>query len=169
MCSSYWTRTFDGLPEQVAEVREFVRRIVGDLVDGADDVELVASELAANAIRHSASGNPGGYFVVQVAAFSDAWHVRVTDQGSLGSPTPMDAEEADETGRGLAVVIALTRAWGVIGGSAGHRTVWAEVPFPEDDIAVEFYEGGVVLVWDELALSTVGGSQAEAAAGNLVP
>lgn len=56
MCHSYWVRTFKGQPEEVADVREFVRRVIGD-VDGVDDVVLVVSELAGNAIRHSASGD----------------------------------------------------------------------------------------------------------------
>jgi len=129
---------FDGLPERLAEVRERVRRIVGD-VDGDDDVVLVASELAANAIRHSLSGCPGGSFVLEVAEFKDAWHVRVSDQGGWTSPMSETAADGDETGRGLPVVIALARAWGVIGDSGG-RTVWAEIEYPREDIAAEFYE-----------------------------
>ncbi|MEY9861530.1 anti-sigma regulatory factor (Ser/Thr protein kinase) [Catenulispora sp. GAS73] len=145
--------TFDGLPERLSDVRQYLHRVLGD-VDGVDDVVLVASELAGNAIRHSASGKPGGSFVLQVAEFTDAWHVRVDDQGSLGSPSPKDTEEADEAGRGLPVVAALTRAWGVIGDSKG-RTVWAEIPYPKDDIEAEFYEGDAVRVREELALSIV--------------
>jgi anti-sigma regulatory factor (Ser/Thr protein kinase) len=134
MCHSYWTRTFKGLPEQVADVREFIRRIVGD-VDGINDIVLVASELAGNAIRHSASGDAGGSFVVQVVAFSDAWHVRVDDQGDPRHFKLQDAGEEDEAGRGLPVVSALARAWGVIGDNAG-RAVWAEVSFPKDDVGL---------------------------------
>lgn len=150
MSHSYSILKFDGLPERLADVREQVRRIVGD-VDGVDDVVLVASELAGNAIRHTMSGAPGGSFVLELAEFQDAWHVRVTDQGGLTSPTSGTAADGDETGRGLPVVIALARAWGVIGDSTG-RAVWAEVPFPEDAIAAEFYEG-VVRDRTESALS----------------
>lgn len=138
MSRSYSILTFDGLPERLADVREYVRQIVGD-VDGVDDVVLVVSELAGNAIRHSLSGCPGGSFVLEVAEFRDAWHVRVTDQGGRADPTSGTAADGDETGRGLPVVIALARAWGVIGDSAG-RTVWAEIPFPEDAVEAEFYE-----------------------------
>lgn len=165
MCHSYSTRTFQGLPERVADVREYIRRVVGD-VDGVDDVELVASELAANAIQHSASGSPGGRFVVQVVEFSDAWHIRVDDQGGLTHLGPEDAEDTDEAGRGLQVVEALCRAWGVIENSAG-KTVWAEITYPADDIAGEFYEDDVERVRDELALSTVGGSKPDTAVGDL--
>ncbi|WP_190276676.1 ATP-binding protein [Catenulispora acidiphila] len=156
MCHSYWTRSFKGLPEQVADVRELIRWVIGD-VDGADDVVLVASELAANAIRHSASGDLGGSLALQVAAFSDAWHVRLTDQGGRTNPTWEPADD-DEAGRGLPVVMALSRAWGVIGGSTG-RTVWAEIPYPKDDVAAEFYEGDVERGQQEPALSVVDHSQ----------
>lgn len=139
MSHGYSILTFDGLPERLADVRECVRRIVGD-VDGVDDVVLVASELAGNAIRHTKSGQPGGSFVLELAEFQDAWHVRVTDQGGLTGPTSGATVDDDETGRGLPVVIALARAWGVIGDSTG-RAVWAEVPFPEDAVEAEFYEG----------------------------
>ena len=153
MCYSYWTRTFEGLPEHVADVREFIGRVIGD-VDGVDDVVLVASELSANAIRHSLSGNPGGSFAVQVVAFTDCWHVRVDDMGASSGPKPERAEDTDETGRGLPVVAALSRAWGTFGNGAG-RTVWAEIAFPEDEEEPEFHEDDVVRVREEPALSVV--------------
>lgn len=151
MCHSYWVMTFDGVPERLADVRERVRQIVGD-VDGVDDVVLVASELATNAIRHSASGEPGGSYELQVVALSDAWHVRIGDQGPRRSPNPTDKLDADEAGRGMAVVAGLARSWAVIGNSAG-RTVWAEIQYPADDIEAEFYEGDVEHVREEAVLS----------------
>src|SRR5947209_5642797 len=109
MCRSYWVTTWEGVPERLADIRQYLRHILGD-VDGGNDVVLVASELAANAIRHSKSGSAGGSFVLQVAAFTDCWHVRVDDQGGPGSPMLEDAEDTDETGRGLPMVAALARA-----------------------------------------------------------
>jgi anti-sigma regulatory factor (Ser/Thr protein kinase) len=55
----YWSKTFDGLPERVSEAREYTRKVLGDS-EVARAVELVASELASNAVRHSDSGLPGG-------------------------------------------------------------------------------------------------------------
>ena len=49
------TRIFGGCPEEVRNVREFVTQAVGGC-PVAYDVTLLASELAANAIRHTASG-----------------------------------------------------------------------------------------------------------------
>jgi anti-sigma regulatory factor (Ser/Thr protein kinase) len=140
MCHSYWATTWDGVPEQLSELRQYLHQTLGDEVDGVDDVVLVASELAGNAVRHSRSGEPGGTFTLQVVALSDAWHVRIDDQGSRRNPDHKATRHTDETGRGLPVVAALARAWGTFGGSAG-RTVWAEIAYPRDDVVVEFWEG----------------------------
>ena len=139
MCHSYWVTTWDGLPERLADVRQYLRDTLGD-VDGVDDVVLVASELAGNAIRHSRSGEPGGTFTLQVAAFTDCWYVRVDDEGGASNPEPAKPGDADESGRGLPVISALARAWGTFG-SSGGRTMWAEVAYPRDDVVVEFWEG----------------------------
>jgi anti-sigma regulatory factor (Ser/Thr protein kinase) len=152
MCHSYWITTWDGVPEQLSELRQYLHQTLGDEADGVDDVVLVVSELATNAIRHSASGEPGGSYELQVVSLSDAWHVRVEDQGSPNLPSPRDAEDGDEAGRGLPVVAALARAWGVIGDSNG-RTVWAEIPYPADDVVAECYEGDVEDVRQEAVLS----------------
>jgi len=142
---------FDELPERLADVRQYIRRILGD-VDGVDDVVLVASELATNAIRHSDSGKPGGSFTLQVAEFTDAWHVRIDDQGGRGSPASGQPKETDEVGRGLPVIASLARAWGMFGDNAG-RTVWADVPYPKDDEAPKFCAGDTVRVREDPVLS----------------
>ena len=133
----YWSRNFEGLPEHLTEVREFTRFVAGDR-DGADLVEMVASELAGNAIQHSESGGPGGKFTLQLAALQDRWQIRVIDEGgpkvpcmrglaSIESAEDLDAlgDEA-ERGRGLAMVSAVSSAWGVLGDQIS-RVVWAEI------------------------------------------
>jgi hypothetical protein len=140
MCHSYWITTWDGAPEQLADLRQYLWDTLGDDVDGVDDVVLVASELAGNAVLHSRSGEPGGSYELQVVALSDAWHVRIDDQGSRRNPDHKATRHTNETGRGLPVVAALARAWGTFGSSAG-RTVWAEVAYPRDDVVVELWEG----------------------------
>lgn len=151
--SGYRIMTFEGRPERLAEVRERVRRAIGD-VDGADDVVLVASELATNAILHTASGWPGGSFVLELAEFMDGWHVRVSDQGGLRRAKWGGQGDDAEAGRGLPVVAALARAWGVIG-DGGGRIVWAEVAYPEDDTTSALCEDEVVRFGAERSLSSV--------------
>jgi anti-sigma regulatory factor (Ser/Thr protein kinase) len=127
---SYWSATFAGQPACVAEVRRFTAKML-DERPGADVVELVASELASNAVRHSESGRPGGYFTLHLAAFVDCWGVRVDDAGGPNEPQLHSAEaDWDETGRGLMMVAALSHRWGVLGDQYG-RAVWAEILTPE--------------------------------------
>lgn len=138
---SHWSRSFEGLPECVADVREFTRRVIGD-DEGADLVELVASELAGNAIRHSESGRPKGQFTLHIATFVNRWQVRVDDAGGTTKPricVPPVLEKAGDlddygdeivaTGRGLALVAAVSSRWGVLG-DANARVVWAEILIP---------------------------------------
>ena len=139
---SYWSKTFDGRPECVSEVREFTRKAIGDN-EGVDLVELVASELAGNAVRHSDSGEPGGHFTLHLAAFLDRWRVRVDDAGGprvphVCEPKPIESiEDLDtfgdevEAGRGLALVAAVSSKWGVLGNQAG-RAVWVEILMPRE-------------------------------------
>lgn len=134
---SYWSKTFDGLPECVSEAREFTRQAIGD-DEGVDLVELVASELAGNAVRHSDSGKPGGQFTLRLATFGNRWQVRVDDAGGPRAPhvcSPKPIESLDdldgfgdevEAGRGLALVAAVSSRWGVLGDEAG-RAVWVEI------------------------------------------
>lgn len=139
---SYWSKSFDGLPECVSEVREYTRKVVGD-TQGADLVELIASELASNAIRHSHSGCPGGQFTLHLTELRNRWQVRVDDAGGtnvphLRQPQPMlSVEDLDrfddevEGGRGMVLVAAVSTAWGVLGDETAHA-VWAEIATPSD-------------------------------------
>jgi anti-sigma regulatory factor (Ser/Thr protein kinase) len=125
---TYWSRSFQGLAESLSEVRRFTAAVLGDR-PGVDLVVLAASELAGNAVLHSASGRPGGQFVVHLASFADRWQIRVDDEGGLGEPvlTEPGEEEPGEAGRGLALIAAVSRSWGVLGDHYA-RAVWAEIP-----------------------------------------
>ena len=82
-----WEKTYPGLPATAGQVRRDVRAILGPCPAAvAEDLELVASELAANAIRHSRSGADGGTYTVRVShqvtgKVPYVW-VEVLDQGS---------------------------------------------------------------------------------------
>lgn len=142
---TYWVRSFDGIPECVSEVREYTRKVLNDC-RGADAVELVASELASNAIRHSDSGAPGGQFTVRLEEFVDRWQVRVDDEGGPRvphvclSPQIESVDDLDkfgddvEVGRGLALVATVSSGWGVLG-DKNARAVWAEVLMPAEATA----------------------------------
>lgn len=88
------------------------------------------SELAANAIAHTASG-AGGMFTVEVIRPEDGVAlVAVTDAGSPRAPSVRAADPLAEGGRGLALVAALASSWGHHQSTGGGRTVWAQATWP---------------------------------------
>jgi len=123
-----WVRAFRGTPASVPDARRFV----GELLAGcpARDVLMTCvSELGANAIAHTLSGN-GGVFIVSVSCPRDGVaRVAVTDEGGSSVPSVGGLDVAAEGGRGLALVAACTSRWGWAEAHPG-RTVWAEACWP---------------------------------------
>jgi anti-sigma regulatory factor (Ser/Thr protein kinase) len=114
-------RAFPGKPEQVALARRFVAGAL-DGCPAADTAVLLASELAANALRHTRSG-AGGSFDVIVWRGVTAACIAVLDDGAARVPVPGSTDRLAEAGRGLALVNALAARWGHCGGPTG-RAVW---------------------------------------------
>lgn len=88
------------------------------------DVQLVVSELVTNAVVHA-----GSRCVLRLRLMPGAVRVEVTDAGD-GSPQPLPADGERIGGRGLLIVAAVSRAWGIDpaepAGASG-KTVWAEL------------------------------------------
>ena len=82
--------------------------------------ELVASELVTNAIRH---GDPP--VILEVTCDGATVQVQVSDT-SPKLPTPRQAGDDDEHGRGLRIVDVLSDTHGV-GLLDSHKTVWARI------------------------------------------
>lgn len=96
-----------------------------------ETVTLIASELAANAVRHGRV--PGRDFHVRLTApLGDAGgtiRIEVSDTRTEKRPTLTAAAPDAETGRGLYLVSRLAERWAVgprPGGGPG-KTVWAEI------------------------------------------
>lgn len=125
------SRHFLGRPASIPEARRFITASLGawPVVESA---ELIVSELATNAIRHTASARFGGRFIVSIQAEADQVWLGVTDEGGPGVPRLVRPSD-DEGGRGLLLVASLADSWGVYGDQAG-RTVWALLKI--DPIAV---------------------------------
>jgi serine/threonine-protein kinase RsbW len=118
-----YTGTFGGTADQVSRVRAAVaRHLDGCLV--ADDVVLVVSEIASNAILHSASA--GGFYTVRCELYPDYAWIECQDAGGT-----WHRRQSDGRPHGLDVVEALTGAdnWGVEETSGGGRVVWARLHF----------------------------------------
>ncbi len=93
---------------------------------GLDDlsftVELVASELVTNAIRHATGP-------VQLRLLRDRALICEVSDGSGTSPRLRRARTEDEGGRGLFLVAQLTERWGTRYTPEG-KIIWTELPLP---------------------------------------
>lgn len=96
------------------------------------DAVVVGAELLGNAVRHAAP-LPGGVIRLawDLAASTAGVQLRlsVTDGGSAATPAVRAVGPDSVDGRGLAIVAALTRRWGVEREPHGQR-VWAELGAP---------------------------------------
>ena len=114
--------TYPGEPGQVRQVREDIARVFG-WCPMAEELVLVASELATNAIQHSRSGDGGQFTVTVSVRHGDYARIDVEDQGgkstprNLGDPDGPQAERNPDSslGQGLAIVGALAGEgnWGL--------------------------------------------------------
>jgi anti-sigma regulatory factor (Ser/Thr protein kinase) len=120
---------YPGTIDQARHVRADLAR-VATACPVADDLVLLASELATNAILHSRSGHPARTFAVRVKLYPGdyAW-VEVADQGGVW---PQD-EHDEERGRGLKIVAAIAGDgnWGIDGDDAS-RAAWFRLGWHEN-------------------------------------
>ncbi|MEV0478676.1 ATP-binding protein [Streptomyces prunicolor] len=94
-----------------------------DLAMLTDAATLVVSELVTNAIKHG-KGHPVG---LRVRHSAYELRIEVTD----GTPTPArlrSADVTDENGRGLLLVAALAKEWGV---STDGTMTWCSLAIPD--------------------------------------
>jgi hypothetical protein len=125
---STWERTYPGREEQVRHVRAALRLLLGDC-PVTDDAVLVMSELAANAVRHSASREHGGTFTVRLRHVPGECVVGEIEDG--GSIWDGDLEGSARDASGLLVVLSLASACGVTA-DGGRRVVWFRIQYPAD-------------------------------------
>jgi len=118
--------SWPGVVESVPQARDWARRVLAGH-PASDNVELLITELAANAVAHTRSGEPGGVIAAAIRVLGAWVVVVVTDQGPPEVPLmPGDPEvlgELAEHGRGLVLVDCLADDWGTAPDRAG-RSVW---------------------------------------------
>ncbi|GGV89522.1 ATP-binding protein [Streptomyces gelaticus] len=90
----------------------------------SDDVAVVVSELAANAVLHGMV--PGRDFELRLIALADTLRIEVSDARTEREPEIRASRPGAESGFGLRLVGALATSWGVKGRDVG-KTVWAEL------------------------------------------
>jgi anti-sigma regulatory factor (Ser/Thr protein kinase) len=122
-------RTYPGDPAQVGQVRRDLAQALGAF-SLADELTLIASELCANAVVHSRSGQAGGRFTVHAQVCPDdfAW-IEVQDEGGAWH----DCKHTDDRPHGLDIVQALAGAgsWG-IDANGSRRVVWVRLDWPNE-------------------------------------
>jgi len=121
-----YQRTFHGRADQVARVR----REIAAYLDGcpaADEAVLIASELAANAITHSASA--GALFTIRCESRAGCVRVESEDLGG-----PRQRRKPDDRPHGLDIIEALAGPdnWGTEATGDGNRIVWARLDLPPE-------------------------------------
>lgn len=114
--------TFVPVPESVQMVRRFVSCTLQAWREPGlvADAQLVVSELATNALQHAVSP-----YSVCVTRAGSVVRIAVTDVAPV-HPELQDATEDGVSGRGMALVEAVSARWGVADDPAG-KVVWVEL------------------------------------------
>lgn len=114
-------RAFSPSAGAAADARDFARTAAHQWGLSPDDLVLVVSELASNAIRHAESP-----FELCIERRDGAMLIEVSDN----SPALAEARTPQvgvAGGRGLVIVDQVAREWGSRLGPHGGKTVWAEL------------------------------------------
>jgi anti-sigma regulatory factor (Ser/Thr protein kinase) len=114
-------REFTPTRDCVREVRHFVKETLGRVgLDKEDvfEVQLIADELAANAVLHAHS-----VFSVAIELTEDLVRIAVRDD-SNDPPVPQQTAR-DEHGRGLVIVSGTASGWGSASLGRG-KEIWAD-------------------------------------------
>lgn len=126
--SRYASAELDPQPAAPARARRLTRDCLArwDLRALTDDAEAIASELATNAVAAVPPGSAGLAIVYAIHADPAGLHIYTWDVGP-GHPRPAPPNADAETGRGLAIVDALTNSeWGWWPTPAsGGKVIWA--------------------------------------------
>jgi anti-sigma regulatory factor (Ser/Thr protein kinase) len=111
----------DARPVSASQARAFVRLhlVAHGMEHLSNDVALVASELATNAMTHARTR-----FTVSLSASELRLLLEVQD-GSPAVPAPVTAGSLDSHGRGISIVARLCHDWGVDVRGSGGKSVWA--------------------------------------------
>lgn len=108
----------------VPRARQLADEALTSAGGAGDDLALVITELVANAVRHGRGRR------ISLRLQADGRSVRVEVENRRWTTLPRRRLPSDvrPTGRGLALVAACSRDWGVEAEGRGLTRVWAEVP-----------------------------------------
>jgi anti-sigma regulatory factor (Ser/Thr protein kinase) len=117
-------------PLSVGQARNFCTRRLSSVLedrgayeDAVADAATIASELVTNAVTAGSSA-----IELFIALHESSVRIEVADDAG-GAVIPAHPSPTDTKGRGLVIVAALAREWGV-SADHGSKQVWAEVDIP---------------------------------------
>jgi hypothetical protein len=157
-----WCKVFPGQEDQITEAASFVAQLLGSHPDG-DGIARCAAELAANAIRHTATGQDG-FFATEVTWTGQTVRVAVSDGGASTVPVtaPNGTRPAAGPEHGLARLARLSSRWGTEGDYRG-RVVWAQFLASTDLASTDLAGPGTAAVATSIPLTAEQSTAAEAA------
>lgn len=121
---SQWSHQTDIAPDAggAAQARLFVLQHLSahGVPTLVDDVRLAASELVTNALRHACPP-----LTMMLRGYDETVRLELLD-GRPTQPVLVTAATSDTHGRGVAIVEALSRRWGVTDLGSDGKSVWAE-------------------------------------------
>jgi anti-sigma regulatory factor (Ser/Thr protein kinase) len=106
-------------------VRDAARAADGINADALQDLVLVVSELAGNAVMHA--GDVSRVIRARCLVQSGHWRVELHDASPVLPRLRRCLEDGDVRGRGLQIVERLSLSWGAAASPRG-KSVWACVP-----------------------------------------
>ncbi|MBR8742199.1 ATP-binding protein [Nocardiopsis sp. MG754419] len=125
------TWTFESRPRAVGAAREISAVLLSEwgMEHLSGDVSVVVSELVTNAVRHGGplawAGRSRSGIQLSLMRSGGEFICAVRDGGDH-LPRRREARAGMEGGRGLALVSAFAREWGVIPTPPGGKFVWAQ-------------------------------------------
>lgn len=110
-------------PISAATARAYTREALAhwQLADLTDDIVLIVDELVTNAVRHASRP-----ITLSLDLRDETVHVEVIDD-SPAMPNAKSLSRTRMSGRGLAIIDAISDDWGTHRLSAGGKSVWADV------------------------------------------
>lgn len=134
MFPSDWTHetTLHPVHGSPSLARQFVTMhlLANHLPHLVEDVRLVASELATNAVTHARTP-----FVLTLSRTTGSAMLAVRD-GATERPAPFAAGNTDVNGRGLMIVASLSESWGSSTDAHGFKSVWASFPVAYQEVGL---------------------------------
>jgi anti-sigma regulatory factor (Ser/Thr protein kinase) len=117
---------YPAIPAAVRAARSCIARALHGRVSAStvDDVELLATELMTNSIRHSGI-DAGEDVVVRLEARADRVRLEVSDRGLGFDPGHPEPSLERGNGWGLYIVEKMSDRWGV--DRNGRTSVWFEI------------------------------------------